>query len=67
VARKDGDKKTADTVHRTRSNLGVLSSDELPIKGYDDLSAENADKAITKLTKAADVRAIFQVAIQELI
>ncbi|MDQ6649771.1 MAG: ferritin-like domain-containing protein [Actinomycetota bacterium] len=58
-ARKDGDKKTADTVHRTRSNLGVLSSDELPIKGYDDLSAENADKAINKLTRASDVRAIL--------
>jgi len=59
VARKDGDKKTADAVHRTRSNLGVLSSEELPIKGYDDLSADNAEKAINKLTKPADVRAVL--------
>ena len=59
IARRDGDRKTADAVHETRRELGVLDSSELPIKRYEELAQAEAIAAVKKLQTAADVRAIL--------
>ena len=59
VARKDGASRTAKAVHSTRANVGALDADELPIRGYDELSADRAVDRIRRLSKADDVRAIL--------
>src|SRR3954470_5372924 len=38
IARREGRRDEADTVKATREELGDVSADELPIKGYDSLS-----------------------------
>jgi len=60
VARREGDKQTAKSVHETRRDLGALTLSELPIKKYDDLNITEAVKAIKKLDSAEDIRAIIR-------
>jgi hypothetical protein len=59
IARREGNKKTAETVANTRRELGDLSADELPIKGYDSLSTPQIAKAVKELDSARDVRTII--------
>ncbi|MDP9405956.1 MAG: ferritin-like domain-containing protein, partial [Actinomycetota bacterium] len=59
VAREDGAGKTAETVHDTRAQLGALRADELPIRGYDELSAADAASRVEQLDDPADVRAVL--------
>ena len=59
VARRGGDRRTAEAVHDTRTEVGALRADELPIKGYDNLTTSAAVAAIKKLTEVEDVRAII--------
>jgi bacterioferritin (cytochrome b1) len=59
-ARQAGDADTARAVHRVRQEAGALDADELPIKNYDELYAQDAVKAIKNLTKASDVRAVLR-------
>jgi hypothetical protein len=58
VIRVDGSEDVADKLHSTRSRVGVLNSDELPIKGYDDLNQTLAAAAVKEITDAADIRVI---------
>jgi hypothetical protein len=58
IARREGNKKTADTVASTRRELGDLSADELPVKGYDSMSTPQIAKAVKELDTARDVRTI---------
>lgn len=58
VARRDGDKQLAASVHETRRDLGTLTAAELPIKDYESLSNTQAVEAIRQLTKAEDIRAV---------
>ena len=58
IARRDGDRDTAASVHETRRDLGALSAAELPIKNYDNLSTADAIKAVKALKQVEDVRAI---------
>ncbi len=58
VARREGNKETAKAVRETRRDLGALNVNELPIKKYDELSIQDAIKAIKKLDRAEDIRAI---------
>jgi hypothetical protein len=59
VARRGGNRQTAEAVHDTRTEVGALRADELPIKGYDNLTTNAAVAAIKKLTEVEDVRAIM--------
>ncbi|HST65559.1 MAG TPA: ferritin-like domain-containing protein [Mycobacteriales bacterium] len=59
VARRAGNRQAADAVHETRTDAGALRADELPIKGYDNLTTTTAVAAIKKLTEVEDVRAII--------
>ncbi|HEY9417316.1 MAG TPA: ferritin-like domain-containing protein [Pseudonocardia sp.] len=60
VARRDGADGTADTLHSARRELGALTSDELPIEGFDGLGAQDAVKQIKTLTGSDDIRAIVR-------
>jgi len=59
VAKAEGATETAKATRRTRRNLGALDADELPINGYDSLSADRAVARIRALGKAEDARAIL--------
>lgn len=59
-ARSDGARGTADAVHETRRELGSLTAAELPVKGYDDLSTNEAVAAIKKLDRVEDIDAMIR-------
>jgi hypothetical protein len=59
VARRGGNRETAEAVHETRATVGALRADELPIKNFDNLTTNSAVAAIRKLTEVEDVRAIM--------
>ena len=58
VIRVDGSEDAADKLHSTRSRVGVLNSDELPIKGFDDLNQTQAVAAVKEISDAGDIRVI---------
>jgi bacterioferritin (cytochrome b1) len=49
-----------DNIHEARRKAGALDADELPIKGYGDLSANAAAEAIKGLDKAEDIRTVVR-------
>jgi len=59
VSLDDGNTDAARTVRKARRNLGALNADELPIKGYDDLTADVAIQRLQKLDSAQDVRTVL--------
>ncbi len=59
LAAERGDQDTARSVRRTRSELGALDTDELPIRGYDRLNADVTIDRIRRLRDAHEVRAIL--------
>ncbi len=59
VVKAEGATGTAKAAHRTRRNIGALEAHELPIEGYDGLSADRAVQRIRTLGTADDVRAIL--------
>lgn len=60
VAREEGARDTARTVHEARRDLGALDSTELPIKGYDRLTQPKAIAAVKKLATPEDVRGVLE-------
>jgi len=60
VARREGARDTADSVHNTRRDLGSLSESELPIKEYDTLGVQDAIKQIKALNNSDDIRTIVR-------
>ncbi|MDP9427774.1 MAG: ferritin-like domain-containing protein [Actinomycetota bacterium] len=60
IARREGNKDAANAAKAAREELGDVSADELPIKGYDSLSTQDAIKAVKGLTTAHDVRVIIR-------
>jgi malonyl CoA-acyl carrier protein transacylase len=59
VARREGARDTAETVHNARRDLGSLSESELPIEGYDELGVQDAIKQIKALNDSDDIRTIL--------
>jgi hypothetical protein len=59
VLREDGNDRVAEVVHETRSSLGVLRVDELPIPGYDTLNVGMASNAIEELADVHDVEVVL--------
>ena len=60
IARREGNKDAANAARTAREELGDVSADELPIKGYDSLSTQDAIKAVKQLKTAHDVRVIIR-------
>lgn len=52
--------KAGEAIHEARRKTGNLTADELPIKGYDELSASNAAEAVKQLGKAEDIRTVVR-------
>lgn len=59
VAVRDGADDTADAVHEARAGLGTLKESELPVRDYDELTAQNAIAAIRELDSADEVAAVL--------
>lgn len=57
VGKELGQEK-ARTVHHVREQLGAVSASELPVKGFDILTAKDAAGRIDRLTTAADVQVV---------
>ena len=60
IARREGNRDAAQAARAAREELGDVNADELPIKGYDSLSTQDAVKAVKELTKPHDVRVIIR-------
>ena len=60
IARREGNRDAAQAARTAREELGDVSADELPIKGYDSLSTQDAIKAVKGLKTAHDVRVIIR-------
>jgi hypothetical protein len=60
IARREGNKDAANAARAAREELGDVSADELPIKGYDSLSTQDAIKAVKELKSAHDLRVIIR-------
>jgi bacterioferritin (cytochrome b1) len=60
IARREGNRSAAETARAAREELGDVSADELPIKGFDSLSTTDAVKAIKQLKSAHDLRVIIR-------
>ena len=52
IARREGNTEVADATKATREELGDVTADELPIKGYDSMATQDAVKAIKALDAA---------------
>ena len=60
IAQREGQTNAAKAARAAREELGDVSADELPIKGYDSLSTQDAIKAVKELKSAHDVRVIIR-------
>ena len=60
IARRDGNREAADAAKHAREELGDVTADELPIKGYDSLSTTDAVKAVKELKTPHDVNVIIR-------
>lgn len=59
AAADGGARKTAHDLNRTRRNLGAVDGDELPIRNYDTLTADDAISRIGRLRDVDDVRTVL--------
>jgi hypothetical protein len=59
VARREGNTNTAKAARSAREELGDVSADELPIKNYDELNANDAVKAIKQLKTPRDIHVVI--------
>ena len=60
IAQREGNPKAADAARAAREELGDVTADELPIKGYDSMAATDAVKAIKQLTTPHDINVIIR-------
>ena len=60
IAEREGNTSAAEAVAATRRELGDLSADELPIKGYDSMSTAQIAKAVKELDDPADVNTVIR-------
>jgi hypothetical protein len=60
VARREGNTEAAEAAKAAREELGDVTADELPIKGYDALSVPDAVKAIKQLRTPHDINVIIR-------
>jgi hypothetical protein len=60
LTRRDGSAGALDAVHTTRLELGSLTEKELPVRDYDQLSAQDAVAAVKNLDAPDEVQAIIR-------
>jgi hypothetical protein len=59
VAARDGAEKVAAAVHEARTDLGSLKASELPIKHFEEMTAQTAIAALRELDDADDLTAMI--------
>jgi hypothetical protein len=59
VARRDGADTVAAAVHETRADMGTIAAAELPIKHYEEMTAQNAIAAIRELSDPDELRTLI--------
>ncbi|WP_104525054.1 hypothetical protein [Blastococcus atacamensis] len=60
IAQREGNKDAAEVAREAREELGDVTADELPIKGYDSLNTTDAAKAVKGLTEPHDIRVVIR-------
>jgi hypothetical protein len=60
IARREGNRNAADVAKAAREELGDVTADELPIKGFDSLATADAAKAAKELRSPHDIRVIIR-------
>jgi len=60
IARREGNTDAADAAKATREELGDIAADELPIKNFDQLTTQDAIKAVKRLTSAHEVNVMIR-------
>jgi hypothetical protein len=60
VADREGADATADALHETRAELGVLKAAELPIKRYEEMTAQESIAALRKLSDPDELNAMIR-------
>ncbi|MDP5184462.1 ferritin-like domain-containing protein [Blastococcus sp. BMG 814] len=60
IAEHEGNDDAAEAARAAREELGDVTSDELPIKGYDSMSVQDAVKAIKQLKTPHDINVIIR-------
>ena len=60
VADREGADATADALHETRAELGVLKAAELPIKRYEEMTAQESIAALRKLSDPDELNTMIR-------
>jgi hypothetical protein len=60
IAQREGNPQAAGAAKAAREELGDVTADELPIKGYDSMAATDAVKAIKQLSTPHDINVIIR-------
>jgi hypothetical protein len=60
IARREGNRDAAEAAKAAREELGDVSADELPIKGFDSLNTQDAVKAVKQLKTPHDINVIIR-------
>ncbi|TYP90744.1 ferritin-like domain-containing protein [Blastococcus xanthinilyticus] len=60
IAQREGNQDAAEVARAAREELGDVTADELPIKGYDSLSVQDAVKAVKQLKTPHDINVIIR-------
>ena len=60
VAEREGADATADAVKATRREVGDLTADEMPIKGFDSLTTNDVAKAVKGLRDPKEINAMIR-------
>ncbi len=60
IARREGNRDAAEAAKAAREELGDVSADELPVKGFDSLSTSAAAEAAKKLREPHDIRVVIR-------
>lgn len=60
IAQRDGNRGAARTAKAAREELGDVSVDELPVKGYDSMAQQEAIKAIKDLRTVHDLNVVIR-------
>ncbi|SEL60516.1 Ferritin-like domain-containing protein [Blastococcus sp. DSM 46786] len=60
IAQREGNDDAAQAARAAREELGDVTADELPIKGYDSMSVQDAVKAIKQLKTPHDINVVIR-------
>ncbi|RBY84424.1 ferritin-like domain-containing protein [Blastococcus sp. TF02A-26] len=60
IARREGNRDAADAARSAREELGDVTADELPIKGFDSMSTADAAKAAKALRSPHDINVVIR-------